>query len=159
MDFLFSGFFEAFGGTALAIIGVGLAVALACIGSAKGTGIAGEAGAGVTSEDPSKGLRAMMLQVLPGTQGIYGFVIAMISIGKITSGMSVQQGLALLAACLPVGLGGLISAIAQGRVAAASMNILAKQPKDFSKGMLLCAVVEFYAILSLLVSIFLLAKV
>ncbi|MDR2420872.1 MAG: V-type ATP synthase subunit K [Oscillospiraceae bacterium] len=159
MDFLFSGFFEAFGGTALAIMGVGISVALACIGSAKGTGIAGEAGAGVTSEDPAKGMRAMMLQVLPGTQGIYGFVIAMMAIGSITSDMSVQQGLALAMACLPVGIGGLVSAIAQGRVAAASMHILSKQPKDFSKGMLLCAVVEFYAILSLLVSIFLLNRI
>ncbi|MDR0446692.1 MAG: V-type ATP synthase subunit K [Oscillospiraceae bacterium] len=159
MDFLFSGFFEAFGGTALAILGVGISVALACIGSAKGTGIAGEAGAGVTSEDPAKGMRAMMLQVLPGTQGIYGFVIAMMAMGRITGDMSVQQGLALAMACLPVGLGGLISAIAQGRVAAASMHILAKQPSDFSKGMLLCAVVEFYAILSLLVSIFLLGRI
>ncbi|MDR3209472.1 MAG: V-type ATP synthase subunit K [Oscillospiraceae bacterium] len=147
------------GGPAIAILGVGLSVALACIGSAKGTGIAGEAGAGVTSEDPTKGMRAMMLQVLPGTQGIYGFVIAMMALGRITEGMSVSQGISLFMACLPVGLGGLISAIAQGRVAAASMNILAKKPSDFTKGMLLCAVVEFYAILSLLTSIFLLGKV
>ncbi|MDR2501823.1 MAG: V-type ATP synthase subunit K [Oscillospiraceae bacterium] len=152
-------FFDNFGGAAFGILGVGLGVILACVGSAKGTGIAGEAGAGVTSEDPQKGMRAIMIQVLPGTQGIYGFVVAMIAMGKISIGMPVQTGLALLFACLPVGIGGLISAIAQGRVAVASMKILAKQPKDFSKGMLLCATVEFYAILSLLVSIFLLGKV
>jgi V/A-type H+-transporting ATPase subunit K len=153
------GFLESFGGTPLAILGVGISVALACIGSAKGTGIAGEAGAGVTSEDPTMGMRAMMLQVLPGTQGSYGFVVAMMALGRIVPDMSPQAGLALFMACLPVGLGGLISAIAQGRVAAASMNILAKKPSDFTKGMLLCAVVEFYAILSLLTSIFLLGKV
>jgi len=152
-------FIESMGGSAIAVFGVGISVALACIGSAKGTGIAGEAGAGVTSEDPTKGMRAMMLQVLPGTQGIYGFVIAMMALGRIVPGMDTQSGFALFMACLPVGLGGLISAIAQGRVAAVSMNILAKKPNDFSKGMLLCAVVEFYAILSLLTSIFLLGKI
>jgi V/A-type H+-transporting ATPase subunit K len=152
-------FFESLGGTTIAILGVGLGVVLACIGSAKGTGIAGEAAAGVTSEDPSKGMRAMMLQVLPGTQGIYGFLVGLMSLGKIVPDMSIQQGLALFMACLPVGIGGLLSAIAQGKVAVASMNILAKKPNDFVKGMLLCAVVEFYASISLLISIFLLSKV
>jgi len=152
-------FLESFGGTALAILGAGIGVFLACIGSAKGTGIAGEAAAGLTSESPEKGMRAIMLQVLPGTQGIYGFVIGLFALGKIVPDMTTQQGLAVLAACLPIGLGGLISAIAQGRVAAASMNILVKKPNDFAKGILLCATVEFYAILSLLVSIFLLGKV
>jgi V/A-type H+-transporting ATPase subunit K len=152
-------FLGQFGGMAIALLGVGIAVALACIGSAKGTGIAGEAGAGVVSEDPTKGIRAIMLQVLPGTQGIYGFVIGLMALGRIVEGMSVQAGLAVFFACLPVGLGGWISAIAQGKVAAASMNILAKKPNDFSKGMLLCATVEFYAILSLLTSILLLGKI
>jgi V/A-type H+-transporting ATPase subunit K len=81
------------------------------------------------------------------------------SLGKIVPGMSIQQGLAMFAACLPVGIGGLLSAIAQGKVAVASMNILVNKPNDFVKGMLMCAVVEFYAIISLLISIFLLAKV
>lgn len=55
-------------------------------------------------------------------------------------------------ACLPMALGGLLSAIAQGRVAAAGIGILAKKPDDWSKGMILCITVEFYAILSLLAS-------
>ena len=49
-------------------------------------------------------------------------------------------------------LGGLLSGIAQGKVAAASVNILAKKPDDWSKGMIFCIIVEFYAILSLLAS-------
>ena len=60
---------------ALALLGAALAAALACVGSAKGTGIAGEAGAGLVSEDPSKSGKVMILQVIPGTQGLYGFVI------------------------------------------------------------------------------------
>ena len=145
-------FLETFGGYALGLLGAGLAALLAGIGSAKGTGIAGEAGAGLVSEDPSKFGKAMILQVIPGTQGLYGFVIWFIAFGKLAPGMSVAEGLQVLAACLPIALGGLMSGIAQGKVAAASVNILAKKPDDWSKGMILCITVEFYAILALLAS-------
>ena len=43
-------FLESFGGLALALLGSGLAVGLSCVGSAKGTGIAGEAGTGLLCE-------------------------------------------------------------------------------------------------------------
>ena len=145
-------FLETFGGYALGLLGAGLAALLAGIGSAKGTGIAGEAGAGLVSEDPSKFGKAMILQVIPGTQGLYGFVIWFLAFGKLVPGMSVAEGLQVLAACLPIAFGGLLSGIAQGKVAAASVNILAKKPDDWSKGMILCITVEFYAILALLAS-------
>ncbi len=147
MDFL-----STFGGYALGILGAGLAAFLAGIGSAKGTGITGEAAAGLVSEDPSKFGKAMIMQVIPGTQGLYGFVIWFLAFSKLNPGMNVQQGLQVLAACLPIAFGGLLSAIAQGKVAAASINILAKKPDDWSKGMIFCITVEFYAILSLLAS-------
>ena len=145
-------FLETFGGYALGLMGAGLAALMAGIGSAKGTGIAGEAGAGLVSEDPSKFGKAMILQVIPGTQGLYGFVIWFLAFGKLVPGMSVAEGLQVLAACLPIAFGGLLSGIAQGKVAAASVNILAKKPDDWSKGMILCITVEFYAILALLAS-------
>ena len=145
-------FLNAIGGYALGIIGAGLAAFLAGIGSAKGTGIAGEAGAGLISEDPSKFGKAMILQVIPGTQGLYGFVIWFLAFGKLTPDMTVAQGLQVLGACLPIAIAGLLSGIAQGKVAAASINILAKKPDDWSKGMILCITVEFYAILGLLAS-------
>ena len=146
---------ESFGGMALALLGAALAAALACIGSAKGTGIAGEAGAGLVSEDPSKSGKVMILQVIPGTQGLYGFVIFFVAFSKFqnaAASITVAQGLQILSACLPIAIGGLLSAIAQGKVAAASINILAKKPDDWSKGMIMCIVVEFYAILCLLAS-------
>ena len=152
-------FLETFGGYALGLLGAGLAALLAGIGSAKGTGIAGEAGAGLVSEDPSKFGKAMILQVIPGTQGLYGFVIWFIAFGKLVPGMSVAEGLQVLSACLPIAFGGLLSGIAQGKVAAASVNILAKKPDDWSKGMILCITVEFYAILSLLASFMMLSAV
>ncbi len=151
-------FFEAFGGLALALLGAGLAVALPGIGSAKGTGMAGEAGTGLICEDPSKFGKVMILQVIPGTQGLYGLVVwffAVFSMGLMDGtavGMSVQEGLRYFMACLPMALGGFFSAIAQARVAVGSINILAKKPEHWSKGMVLCIVVEFYAILALLAS-------
>ena len=145
---------ESIGGTAIAYMGAALAAALACVGSAKGTGITGEAGAGLITEDPSKSGKVMILQVIPGTQGLYGFVIFFLAFLKISGAgdISLINGAAVAFACLPIAIGGLMSAIAQGKVAAASINILAKNPDDWSKGMIMCIVVEFYAILCLLAS-------
>ncbi len=151
-------FFESFGGLAIALAGASLAVGLSCIGSAKGTGITGEAASGLTSEDPTKFGKSMILQVLPGTQGLYGLVawfLAVNKLGLLSGGVvdvTLQQGWQIFFACLPMAIGGLLSAIAQGRVAAAAINILAKKPDDWSKGILFCVMVEFYAILSLLVT-------
>lgn len=156
------GFFKAFGGLALALIGAGLAAVLPGIGSAKGTGIAGEAGTGLLSQDPSKFGKVLILQVIPGTQGLYGLVVwffAILQMGLLSgtaTGLTVQQGLQYLAACLPMALGGLFSAISQGRVAAGSINILAKKPEHWAKGMVLCIIVELYALLSLLASMMML---
>ena len=158
-------FLETFGGMALGLFGVGLAVVLSGIGSAKGTGMVGEAGAGVISEDPGKFGKALILQVIPGTQGIYGFVVgflALMNMGVLdgtAAGMSLTEGFRYFVACLPIAVGGLVSAIFQGRVAVAAINILAKKPNDWAKGMILAITVEFYAILSLLVSLFILLNI
>ncbi len=158
-------FLEQFGGMALGLLGAGLAAALSGIGSAKGTGIAGEAGAGLLCEDPSKFGKVMILQVIPGTQGLYGLVVwffASFRMGLLDGtimDLTVTEGLRYFVACLPMALGGMISAIAQGRVAAASINILAKKPDDWSKGMVLCITVEFYAILALLASMLMILNI
>ena len=155
-------FIELFGGTALAFLGAALAVGLCCVGSARGTGMAGEAATGLLSEAPEHFSKCLILQVIPGTQGLYGLVIwffVLFVMGVFGGGMqqlTVTQGLTVLVSCLPMAIGGYRSAIYQGRVAAASINMAAKQPNDWSKGIILCVVVEFYAILSLLASILLL---
>lgn len=155
----FGEFLAQYGGAFFGFLGAGLAAGLSCVGSAKGTGIAGEAGAGLLCEDPSQFSKVLILQVIPGTQGLYGLVIAFIALlqmgvlsGADVGAITVAGGLRVLAACLPMALGGWLSAIAQGRVAAASVNIVSKSPNDWSKGMILCIIVEFYAILSLLIS-------
>ena len=159
------GFFEAFGGMALGLLGAGLAAVLSGIGSAKGTGMAGEAGTGLLCQDPSKFGKVMILQVIPGTQGLYGLVVGfmcMLRMGILDGSyvdLTMAEGFRYFAACLPIGIGGGISAVAQGRVAAGSINLLAKKPNDWSKGMVLCITVEFYAILSLLVSLLMLIRI
>lgn len=155
-------FVENLGGLTIALLGSGLAVLLPCIGSARGTGIAGEAGTGILSDDPTKSGKVMILQLLPGTQGLYGLVvwfIALIQMGIFAGNagdITLMQGFQYFAACMPMAFGGLLSAVYQGRVAAGSMNILAKKPNDWSKGLILCGIVEFYAILSLLASMLML---
>ena len=156
---------ESIGGLGFAILGAALTAGLCCIGSAKGTGMVGEAAAGLTSEDPDKSTKCLILQVLPGTQGLYGLVVwffALIQIGMLNgtaADLTVTQGMQYFVACMPMALGGLFSAIAQGRVAAASINILAKKPDDWSKGMVLCITVEFYAILALLASMLMIINI
>ena len=153
---------ELFSGTALAFLGAALAVGLCCVGSAKGTGIAGEAATGLLAEAPENFSKCLILQVLPGTQGLYGLVVwffSLFTMGAFSGGivpLTITQGLTMFVACIPMAIGGWLSAIAQGRVAAASINIVAKQPNDWVKGIILCGIVEFYAILSLLASVLLL---
>ena len=159
------GIFEISSGAAIGMLGAGLAVCLAGAGSARGTGIAGEAGTGLLCQDPSKFGKVMILQVIPGTQGLYGLVVgfmAMLFMGVLDGSfvdLSLQEGLRYFAACLPIAIGGGISAVAQGRVAAGSINLLAKRPDDWAKGMVLCITVEFYAILSLLASLLMLINI
>ncbi len=155
-------FFEMIGGQALAFIGFALAVGMCCIGSAKGTGMVGEAATGVLSETPEHFTKCMILQALPGTQGLYGLAagfFGLFTLGFFSGNpatLTVADGMAVLMACVPIMLGGLLSAIAQGRVAAASINIVAKKPDDYMKGVIMCGIVEFYAILSLVGTILLL---
>ena len=72
---MITAFFESFGGLAIGFLGASLACGLCCAGSAKGCGLAGEAGTGLLSEDPSYFGKVLILQVIPGTQGLYGLVV------------------------------------------------------------------------------------
>ena len=146
-------------GNGWALIGAALAVILAGCGSAYGVGVAGQAAAGVVTEDPSKFAKVLVIQLLPGTQGIYGLLVAFVALsrygllGAASAELSVATGLMVMAACLPIGIVGLISGKAQGKTAAAAIGIVAKKPDQFGKAMLFPAMVETYAILALLISI------
>lgn len=150
MEILTSGIFWA-------ALGAALATTLACIGSAKGVGMASEAASGVVAEDPSKFGKMIVLQLLPGTQGLYGFVITVmifLNIGILggSADISLNQGLLYFASSLPIAFGGFFSALAQGRAAVSGVSLVAKRPEESSKAIVSTTLVEFYALLSFLIS-------
>lgn len=146
-------------GLALAITGAAFAALFAGIGSAKGVGLVGESASGVISQDPSKFSKVLILQLLPGTQGLYGLLVAVLLLSRIgvlggsVADLTWQQGLMYFASCLPIAFGGLFSGIAQGRAAASGVGIVAKKPEHSGKAIIMAAMVETYAILALLISI------
>ena len=146
-------------GVVFALLGAASAVFLAGMGSAIGVGVAGQAASGVVTEDPNKFAKVLIMQLLPGTQGIYGLLVGFITLSKVgllgggIKEVSVATGLLILAACLPIGIVGLISGKSQGKTAAAAIGIVAKKPEQFGKALLFPAMVETYAILALLISI------
>ncbi|MFA9398824.1 MAG: V-type ATP synthase subunit K [Clostridiaceae bacterium] len=155
-------FLKQYGGPVFAMIGCALAVALPGIGSATGVGIAGESAAAVVAEDSSKYVKTIILQALPGTQGFYGLITAMLVFIRkgLFAGtfmtMDLSTGMLLFAACLPIALVGRGSAIAQGKVAAAGIALIGKKEEELSKAMVYAAIVETYAILALAISVIIL---
>lgn len=147
------------GGIIFAILGMATATVFSGIGSSKGVGMTGEAAAALTTSQPEKFGQALILQLLPGTQGLYGFVIAFLIFTNLSGDLSVVQGLGYLGASLPIAFTGLFSGIAQGKVAAAGIQILAKKPEHSTKGIIYAAMVETYAILGFVISFLLVGQV
>ncbi len=145
-------------GIVFALLGAVLSALMAGVGSARGVGLAGEAAAGVVTEDPSQFGKVLVLQLLPGTQGIYGLLVAFITLSQIgilggNAQISLAKGLLYFLACVPIAVVGYWSALRQARAAVASIGLVAKRPDQFGKAMIFPAMVETYAILALLVSI------
>lgn len=145
-------------GNVLATLGAAIAAALAGIGSAIGVGLAGQASAGAVSENPELSGSCLVLQLLPGTQGIYGLLIAFViasNAGLLSGAPNVPDmltGWRYVFAALPIAFGGLLSAIYQGRVAVSAINMVVKRPDESGKGILMAIMVETYAVLALLIS-------
>jgi V/A-type H+-transporting ATPase subunit K len=144
-----------------AILGATIAFFVAAIGSSKGVGIAGEAGAGVLTEDSGKFVPVMILEALASTQAIYGFVIAFLTIGKIdiSTSLALKNGFVLFFAGIPVGIVGLVSGIIQGKVAAAGIHMIAKRPEGLGRAITLALMVEMFAILGFIISFLMLGQV
>ncbi len=147
-------------GLAIAIGGAALATILGGIGSAIGIGLAAQVANGVLSEDPEKFGSLFLLVVLPGTQGFYGFLGGFIGIMKLgllggaISPITMYQGFQILLASLPVAFAGLVSGIWQGKVCASGVEMVAKRPTEAMKAVIYGAMVETYAVLGLLITLF-----
>lgn len=151
-------------GIVFTLAGVAVAVFLAGMGSAWGIAIAGEAAGGVITEDPEKFGRLLVMMALPGTQGFYGFLggfYIMMKVGFLTGAVpiSLSTGLQLFCAALPVGIVGFVSAIYQGKAAAAGVHIIAKRPEEMGKAIIIPAMVETYAVLGLLATILMISGI
>ncbi len=152
-------------GIVLSIFGAVIAALFAGMGSAKGVGMVGEAASGIISKDASLFSKVLLLQLLPGTQGLYGLLTAVLilsRVGIIGDGaidLTLAQGIMFLLSGLPIGIVGYFSAIAQGRTAVAGVGIVAKNPDESGKGVIMAAMVETYAILALLISILILYNI
>lgn len=150
---------ELFSGAGLALMGGAMTALIAGIGSAKAVGRVGQVATGVLAEDPSIFGKLIILQALPGTQGIYGLLVwffVMIFGGFFdgnSADLTIVQGMLYILACLPMMVVGYISAVFQGKVAADGVALVAKRPEEQSKAIVMSAMVETYAILALLVSI------
>ena len=127
------------------------------IGSAVGLKTTGQAAAGILSEDPKKFSKALVLVVLPATQGIYGFVFGVIAMSNCVVGMTIAEGARVLAAALPLGFVGLLSAVLQGKTAASCIYAVSKEESLSGKLILFPAMVETYAILALVISLLVMA--
>jgi V/A-type H+-transporting ATPase subunit K len=143
----------------LAMSGVAVAALVAGIGSAMGVAITARTAAGVLSEQPDKFGKTFILVLLPGTQGFYGFIVAMFMMlklnmfgGNINFDLPVTEGLRYLMAGLPVGIVGWISGIQQGLVAQSGVELAIKQPEATMRGVIYAVMIETYAILSFVTS-------
>lgn len=149
-------------GMVAALAGAAVAATFGGIGSANGVRSGGQAAAGVIAEKPELFGKLLVLQALPGTQGIYGFLTAiliMVRIGVLGGtplDLTWAQGLSFFFAGCPIGFVGWWSGIYQGQVAVASIHMTAKDPDASARGITMTALVETYAILALLVSILML---
>lgn len=149
-------------GLVIAICAGALAVFLCGIGSSIGVGLAGQAANGVLSEYPERFGNMLLLVALPGTQGIYGFLtgfLVIMKLGLLAGDIvrpTVMQGWQIFGACLPIAISGLISAIHQGKVCTAGIAVAAKHPEASMRALIYGALVETYAVLGLVITIFLL---
>ena len=151
-------FFGEYFGLLISTAGAALSVILAGTGSAKGMSLAGQAAAGLVSEDPDKFGQALVLQLLPGTQGIYGLLVAFLILlnnGVVTPldvPISVAQGWIYFLGALPIAFVGFTSAIAQGKTVVSGIGLLGKRPEESGKAITMAIMVETYAVFALLIS-------
>ncbi len=145
-------------GNFYAIMGAAIAVIVSGIGSAIGVGRAGQASAALLGKQPDKFGNTMILQVMPSTQGLYGFVVAFMTMIKLNvfgemEVLTAAQGWIIFAFCMPIAIVGLVSAIMQGNVAIGCINLIGKQEKQLGHAIPMLVLVEIFAIFAFIVSI------
>ena len=155
----FSEFMFSYGGLVLAALGMALAIIIPGMGSARGVGMVGEAASGLMTEQPDRFGQTLILQLLPASQGLYGFVIAIMSLERLSMEMPLQEGLFILVACLPIAIVGFPSAIAQAKISVNGIALLAHDAEQMTKTIIYTVMVETYALLAFVSSLIILNAV
>jgi V/A-type H+-transporting ATPase subunit K len=133
------------------------------IGSAVGLSSASNTAAGIVTEDAEKFGRVLPLAAMPSTQGIYGFITAilvLILFGLLLPDaapeITAEQGFAIMLACLPVAFLGLFTGIYQGLTSAGAAGMVARRSEDAGKALIFPALVETYAVFALITTVLIL---
>ncbi|AMC94279.1 ATP synthase subunit K [Erysipelothrix larvae] len=148
-----------YGGLVFAVLGMALVVAIPGLSSGKGVGMVGEATTGLMVDQSEKFGKSLLLQMMPASQGLYGFVVAIMTLGRLHVGMGLQEGLFILMACLPMAIVGGPTAISQAKVAVNGVHLLARNENEMTKNIIYAVMVETYALLAFVTSIIILNSV
>ena len=140
-------------GKALGILGMAICMILCGGGSAYGLYKTGAAAAGVLAEDNKKFSKVLVLALLPATQGSYGFVLAFMKNGAVQGITEMAAGWQMLVTLSILGITGMLSAVLQGKTAVSCIYAVGKNSEGSGKYILFPAMVEFYAILALVLGI------
>jgi V/A-type H+-transporting ATPase subunit K len=98
-------------GNVLAILGAAFAAGLCGVGASIGMAVVQRASAGLVAEQPDKYTKTLVLQLIPATAALYGFVVAFLVLQNVimgnATGYSLYNGAMVFAGCLPIALVGL----------------------------------------------------
>ena len=143
-------------GGVLAIVGAVLAVVLTGIGSAIGMAWVQQAAAGVVSEEPEKYGKTLILQLIPSSNALYGFVVGFLVIFQVLfSGVtySVVEGLMVLGICLPIAIVGMIACLCQAKVCVSGIIMVGKKAELSGRALTMAVFIELFALFALIISV------
>jgi len=143
-------------GNVFALIGAALAVIMTGVGSAIGMSWVQQAAAGVVSEQPHKYGKLLILQLIPSSNALYGFVVGFLIVNNVVLGgntFSTEQGLMILALSLPIAVAGLFAALAQAKVCAAGVRMVGKREELSGRALTMSVFIELFALFALIVSV------
>lgn len=144
------------GGNAFALIGAAIAVGLCCTGSAFGMFYVQKASCGIVAEKPEKYSKTLILQLIPSSSALYGFIVAFLVLTKVvlaTASYSLNEGLMVLGGCLAVAIAGFTAAIAQGKVCASAAVMVGKRDDLLGRALTMSVFTELFALFGLIISI------
>lgn len=144
-------------GNAFALIGAALAVGLCCTGSAFGMFFVQRASCGIVAEKPEKYSKTLILQLIPSSSALYGFIVAFLVLAKVvltdTAAYTLNQGLMVMAGCLAVAVAGMTAAVAQGKVCASAVMMVGKRDDALGRAITMSVFTELFALFGLIISI------